>query len=275
MRPLTPGKRMQRSGVGGVAQSDAVSEWIKPNRQLTSFDRLEIYNRGYWFRVLDCFFEDYPGLRAVLGERRFSRLAMAYLSAHPSHSFTLRNLGCCLVDFIAARPAFTGDLQDLCLDMARLEWAHIEAFDKESRPALGLDDLLDIPAAKLRLRLQPFVVLLKLGFPLDDFLIEVKNHAGLRSEASNAVQEPPHSPPRKQKRPKPSLTYLAVHRQDFTVYYKRLEQGQFALLTALQRGASLGKAIDALAKEESGLSLDPQTIGRWFETWSALGWFGR
>ena len=45
--------------------------FIKPNDRLTSFERLEIYNRVYWFRVLDCLYDDYPGLRAVLGERKF------------------------------------------------------------------------------------------------------------------------------------------------------------------------------------------------------------
>ena len=32
----------------------AASEFIKPNDRLSSFERLEIYNRQYWFRLLDC-----------------------------------------------------------------------------------------------------------------------------------------------------------------------------------------------------------------------------
>ena len=70
-----------------------VAEFIKPNDRLTSFERLEIYNRQYWFRLRDCFYDDYPGLRAVLGDGQFERLADAYLSKNPSQSFTLRNLG--------------------------------------------------------------------------------------------------------------------------------------------------------------------------------------
>ncbi len=30
-------------------------DFIKPNDRLTSFERLEIYNRHYWFRVLSAF----------------------------------------------------------------------------------------------------------------------------------------------------------------------------------------------------------------------------
>ena len=44
------------------------SELIKPNDRLTSFERLEIYNRQYWFRILSGFAEDFPGLRAVSGQ---------------------------------------------------------------------------------------------------------------------------------------------------------------------------------------------------------------
>jgi len=43
------------------------ARYIKPNDRLTSFERLEIYNRQYWFRVLGGLAEDFPGLRAVLG----------------------------------------------------------------------------------------------------------------------------------------------------------------------------------------------------------------
>ena len=67
---------------------EVAAGFIKPNDRLTSLERLEIYNRQYWFRMKDCFYDDYPGLRAVLGDRRFERLACAYLARHPSESFT-------------------------------------------------------------------------------------------------------------------------------------------------------------------------------------------
>jgi len=107
-------------------------EFIKPNSRVTAFERLEIYNRQYWFRVQDCLYEDYPGLRAILGERKFSRLAQRYLERFPSESFTLRNLGRNLETFIRDEPRFTQPRYSQCLDMARLEWAHVEAFDERA-----------------------------------------------------------------------------------------------------------------------------------------------
>ena len=78
-RPLAPGYRMQHRWSDGRPMASVAAEFIKPNDRLTSFARLEIYNRMYWFRIIDSLYEDAPGLRAALGERKFSRLAVAYL----------------------------------------------------------------------------------------------------------------------------------------------------------------------------------------------------
>ena len=92
-RPLTSQWGMQKRWTDGGPMKALASEFIKPNDRLSSFERLEIYNRQYWFRVLDCLYDDYPGLRAVVGERRFMKLAKAYLSQYQSDSYTLRVLG--------------------------------------------------------------------------------------------------------------------------------------------------------------------------------------
>jgi hypothetical protein len=75
---------MQRTAPGGGRMSDYASRYIKKNDRLTSFERLEIYNRQYWFRVLASMAEDFPGLRAILGQWRFDDMYRAYLAECPS-----------------------------------------------------------------------------------------------------------------------------------------------------------------------------------------------
>ena len=270
MRPLTPTYRMRRHWSDGRPAAQVAATFIKPNDRLTSFDRLEIYNRQYWLRLLECFYEDYPGLRAVLGEQRFADLSIAYLANHPSTSFTLRNLGQYLVDFIRREPRWTDPRNALALDMARLEWAHIEAFDNEARLPIAPDDLSGRNPAQIRLRLQPHITLLELGWPLDDYLIALRDNTRLRAEASNAVETPAknHSATRAPRLSKPRLVRLAIHRHNNLVYYKRLTRIQFDLLKALHNGASLQAALESLPATRA---LPP--IQRWFQTWSALGWF--
>jgi len=273
MRPLARGDKMQVKWIDGQRTEIIVKKFIKPNDRLTSFERLEIYNRQYWFRVRQCFYEDCPGLRAILGDKKFERLADAYLEKFPSQSFTLRNLGSRLVKFIEVNPKWTAPHQKLALDMARLEWAHTEAFDNEYKPPLKTDDLSGLDAAKIRLQLQPHLTLLKLENEVDDFLIELKRNSGLRNEASNAVEENHRRAktklPRKLKRRE---NFLAVHRYQDLVYYKRIEPGQFHLLSALQSGATLEKACADLAGLKISGNLR-ETIQKWFSSWAALGWF--
>src|SRR5271154_883671 len=189
MRPLARGDKMQVKWIDGQRTEIIVKKFIKPNDRLTSFERLEIYNRQYWFRIRQCFYEDYPGLRAILGDKKFDQLADAYLAKFPSQSFTLRNLGSRLVKFIEAKPKWTAPHKQLALDMARLEWAHTEAFDNGARTPLKTTDLISLDAAKIHLQLQPHLTLLKLQNEIDDFLIELKKKSGLRSEASNAMEQ--------------------------------------------------------------------------------------
>ena len=59
MRSLTPRWRMQ------PASRPVADTFIKPNDRLTSFERLEIYNRQYWFRLIDCFYDRF-GLQGAM-----------------------------------------------------------------------------------------------------------------------------------------------------------------------------------------------------------------
>jgi hypothetical protein len=252
--------------------------FIKPNDRLTPFERLQIYNKQYWFRVLDCLYDDYPGLRAILGEAKFDRLRVAYLNKYPSASFTLRNLGSRLERFLREEPQWTAPHEAMALDMARFEWAQVVAFDGESRPALTVDDLLGRDPATLKLGLQPYITLLELGYPLDDFVLAVKKRDALRSEASNAVETDEHRRAPKRapavRKPKPQQVFLSVHRYENSIYYKRLEPEGYAILTALRDGRTLARTCDAAVKASARPAGEwTGQIKDWFEAWTQLGWF--
>ena len=279
-RPLTEKDGMQPRWIDGRKTSDLASALIKPNDRLTSFDRLEIYNRVYWFRVLDCLYDDYPGLRAVLGERKFMKLITAYLAKYPSASFTLRNLGSRLEKFLRDEPSWIAPRAQLALDMARFEWAQVVAFDDESRPAITPDDILDARPDKLRLGLQPYLTLLELSYEVDEFLLAVKKSesAVLRSEASNTFEAMPHASGRERRIPLPKRKriYLAVHRHDNMLYYKRLDPEGFVILTALRGGASVEEAClrGLSSSKRSGVNWTEE-IRASFDNWASLGWFCR
>ena len=275
MTPLTPSERMRHVAPDGRSLRAVANRIIKPNDRLTSFERLEIYNRQYWFRVLSGFAEDFPGLRAIRGTRGFDRVAQAYLKDCPSTSFTMRNIGSKLESWLRKHPKFAGPRQQLALDMVRLEWAEINAFDGKRETPLTPADLAEADPAKLRLRLQPYITLLDLKYPVDDLLLAVRKDAEDVSVASNAMNER-----HKTKRVKavagmkPSPIFLAVHRLGEEVYFRRLEREEFAILSFLRDGKSLNAAIDAgLRRSNTPVTERPLLIQKWFQTWSTLGWF--
>ena len=67
MHPLTQQETMPRKRKDGTLNKSEADAIIKPNDRLSSFERLEIYNRQYWFRLYSSFEEDFPGLMAVIG----------------------------------------------------------------------------------------------------------------------------------------------------------------------------------------------------------------
>ena len=276
MQPLTADEEMQPEDTtgrwNGRAMSDVAGEFIAPNSRLTAFERLEIYNRQYWFRLQTAFNEDFPALRAVVGVFRFEALMNAYLAAHPSRSFTLRNLGSKLLDWLTQNPQYAGRRLALALDVVRVEWACIEAFDNAELPPLSVEEVAAI-GAESSLALQPHVQLLALQYPADDLVLDMHKHqkresseAGTRPES---MDEESYEPLRLRKR----ATWLAVHRADLSLYYKRLSRSEYLTLCALRDGLTLPLALDAgFAGSRLAIGAQLNLVRQWFATWSQLGW---
>jgi hypothetical protein len=274
MRPLTADNSMQPQWTDGRTSTEAVGGFIKPNDRLSSVERLEIYNRQYWYRLFDSFYEDFPGLRTLIGDKPFSGMTEAYLNRHRSRSFTLRDLGQDLEKFLDEEPQWTAKHAPLARDLVRLEWAHIVAFDGEGLPPVDIDELLGQSPETLRLALQPFLTLLTCDYPVDTYLLATRRREEPQGEASNAMAEQrKKKSAKKVPRPREDKVWLAIHRHQNSVYYKRLEPAAHALLTHLRDGATLAQACEAAA------ALGDESFGdklkEWFTQWSSFGWFVR
>jgi putative DNA-binding protein len=269
VQPLTPDDDLAPRWRDGRPMAEVAAEFIKPNDRLTSFERLQIYARCYWYRLIDCVYDDAPGLRGLLGDRKFSALVRAYLAKYPSRSFALRNLCDRLPQFIREEPRWTAPHSAMALEIAEFEWAQTVAFDGDKRPVLTTDDLAAVPPAKLRLALQPYITPMALNWPLDDYVIAVKERDALRSDASNAVDHGPRTAPaRRVPRPRRQRVHLVVHRYQERLYYKRVPAPAFAILEQLAAGRTLVQAVTA-----AGPAVTAEQVRDWFATWMELGWF--
>ena len=277
-QPLTEDERMREYPLDGRSTKTIAEEIVKPNDRLTSVERLEIYNRVYWFRILSSLADDFPGLRAVIGQEKFDQVLLGYLTELPSESFTLRDLGSRLEGWLRAHPEFIADRERIALDMVRLEWADIEAFDAPEFPPLTQDELGSL-GEDPTFRLQPYIQFLDLAYPVDELLLKVRETEAPETDISSNVVMMEHSTSSPQEPlpiPKAKKVFLAVHRQENIVYFKRLKPEGFALLRALQQGQPLSQAIES-SVDWSGKKLERvmEQLHDWFANWSQLGWFCR
>ncbi len=264
MRPLTADFRMPTDGNDKLL--GVIDSLIAPSPKLSSLQRLEIYNRQYWFRLLDSLREDFPALVRLVGDTVFRGLAEDYLQRNPSRSFTLRNLGSRLSSWLQGladqelreSESWHAGLRyplQLLADVAALEWAYIEAFDSAEVPSLGGEDFGN---GKLDLRLQPFVRPVALAFNISSFVVAV--HNGEENPLTISQQ--------------PQTNYVAVYRRNFLLVLERVPASAFPMLEALHRGDSLESAAEQ-ALNTQGLNPVEAAgeIQSCFTHWTSLGWF--
>jgi hypothetical protein len=272
-RPLTADFQMRDTADDGGSVGTIAASYIRPNDRLSSFERLEIYNRQYWFRLISAVSEDFPTLNALLGAKRFDVLILAYLNEHPSTSWTLRDLGAKLPQFLEAHPEFTGRRHRLAVDVARLEWAYVDAFDRKHRTPLAREEAQAI-GAESKLSLQPHLQLLELNYPVDNLVLTIKKHAPEAEIVSNAANQRESKARMKLPPMKLERVWLAVHRFDDSVYYRRIDRETFLLLSALRSGASVSEAVTR-SFEKTKLNAEEQAnvLRESFAHASELGWF--
>ncbi len=272
MQPLTATEDMRAVSTDGRDMNAVAASFIAPNSKLNAFERLEIYNRQYWYRLLGALAEDFPALRAVVGARAFEALSIAYLTAHPSRSFTLRNLGANLAQWLLANPKATGRRHRLAVDVTRIEWAFIEAFDNAERMQLTVEEIATLDAGS-QLALQPHLILVALNYPADDLVLGLHKRDRRQTSEAGVSHEEADDAPVKLPKLRPRPTWVAAHRVENSVFYLRLKREEFLTLAAIRQGLPLADAL------ESGFigSRVPQSqraglVQQWFGAWAELGW---
>ncbi len=94
---------------------------------------LQIYQRGYLLRLLQCLRAEYSAVSSILGRDLFDQFAMGYLRDTPSQSYSLSELGAGFPDWLEDhRPdindAEPQDWVSLMIDLMRLERVYHEVF---------------------------------------------------------------------------------------------------------------------------------------------------
>lgn len=254
--------------------ADGVEQVITRSRALSSVDRLEIYARAYYGRLLECLRTEYPVLVQAIGEELFDEFAFSYLQHHPSRSYTLNQLGAEFAQFLRETCPASDDPAAVeqgwplfLMDLATLEWTFNEVFDGpgiEKAAPLNAERLKEIPLDRwpaARFEAAPCLRLGVFDYPVHTYY--------------KALREDSAAPP-----PELRTTYLAISRREYLVRYLELSRSEYALLKALVEGATLGEGFQSWADSSSNeepngdAGMDPaMQVQHWFRRWIAESFF--
>lgn len=212
--------------------------------------RLAIYANAYPARLLEALADNFPMLKALLGDDQFADLGRGYLRTHPSQHFSVRWFGEALADFIATQAIYSD--YPVIAEMAALEWAMTLAFDAEDAVSMRLCDIETIPAESwpaMIFKLHPAVQTLTLF-----------TNAPAVWQALQKNEPPPEAIVATQ-----ASTWI-VWRQDLAVYFRRLAENEtpgFESMRAAQNFSAICHAFVALAGEDEAASHAARVVQQW------------
>jgi hypothetical protein len=253
-------------GVEGAAARLGVGEaellaLVRSDARLDAGGRLGVYAEMYAARLEDALAEDYPKLAAACGEEAFAELLADFLAASPPHDYSLRHLGAPLAGFLA-RHALAARRPWL-VDLAALEWARVEMFDRADAEVLTLDDLRALSPerfAELPLRAVPALTVLSLAAGVDEIWRQIEagderptwrgagSGEGAGARRSGARQD------------------VVVWRRDIDVYHRAATGPEAEALPLLTAGTTLGRVGERLGEgrsEEQAARLTFELVGSW------------
>lgn len=250
---------MQEALVSGVAEGgeSEINRHILPSGNLTAAQRLAIYQRGYYARLIACLESQFKALKHALGEQLFRDFAHEYLLHYPSHSPTLAHLGNRFAAFLEeTRPDKDSEEKeewiDFMVELARFEWDLYTVFDlpgDEGKAPVSPE----IPDHLLQL--QPCVLLHEYEFPVTQYY--------------NAVAQElnPDIPPA-------GRVHVALVRTHFNTRVFALLEPQYAFLSAMRQGLDCTEAIQQTA---AAFESSPEKVCaawlQWRPNWIASGFF--
>nr|WP_262904573.1 DNA-binding domain-containing protein [Hymenobacter lucidus] len=237
-----------------------IEQLIAPSSRMSGGQRLAVYQRGYFARLLECMAGQFRVLKQALGEELFEDFAREYLAVYPSETYTLGELGARFAQFLAetrpdldAPPEEREAWPDFMIDLARLERAAFVVFDapgSEQQPAVDWSAVADAA-----LRLAPGCELLRFRYPVNGYY-----------QAVYRGENPPLPPAQ--------LNFLAITRVNFQLVMFELQPLQFQFLQQLQQGRTVQEAVAMLATQLEMGQVPAEVLWRiWRAKWLPRGFF--
>ena len=241
---------------GLLGRSQEIMPHVRGNARESADTMFGVYRNAYWARLVECLSNDFPGLKALMGEAAFDTLARAYVAQNPSRHPSVRWAGRALAAFVASEAPYRDD--PWIADMARFDWALAHAFDAADAPAAGLVDLANVPPefwGSVRLAFHPTVDFFRVATPVDEVQPALVNDAGTVFDRNARCTRG-----------------ILVWRIAHDVKFRAADLEEIASLETMKGGATFGDLCETLAgkmDEEAATIRAAQTLQGWLQ-WGVI-----
>lgn len=255
--PLYNGSEINPIAPDGQPIAIEANTYIAPSPTLKPYERIQIYNQQYWWRLLSNLQDTFPVLTRLFGYDDFNHsLAIPFLTKLPPNHWSLTYLGYRIPQWIASD--YKADDKILVYHAAEIDLVYQEAFLKPHLPPLAATDG-DLDSATLYL--QPHAHLLHLPFDLLAFRRELLKH-------------PPEF---WYDNPLPQLKHEETHALIFRtlsgiIAWKTMDAAEYVLLEQFKGGITIDALCEWLERQAEEVRLPAEAhLQEWFQEWTVQG----
>jgi hypothetical protein len=262
---LLAGNATLSRGVDGPTLGAEANARLNTVNGLSGLERLEVYNRQYWFRLITIMQEEYPCTLHVMGLDAFNLWVIRYLDTHPPASPYLADMDADFPAFLrrrfrdVSREGKSVALRDKVLEAVAYDKALSRAFDAPG--SLESMPVLTAPSASTRWVRAAHVTPLWMMWDFAAY------RALCREDEALTGRFP-------LKRKGRGGHGVCLHRHDNTIYEKPVTRAEFLLLDALGNPRTLNQLFRAATKASTARErkVMERDVGTWFKEWVELGW---
>jgi hypothetical protein len=258
-RPLAENGGIISRASSGVSIEEEAKKYIIPSPTLKPYERLQIYNQQYWWRLLNALQEAYPLLVRFFGYADFNHdLAIPFLQKHPPNSWSLNPLGDRLPHWI--RSYYKGSDPLLVYEAALLDRSFYSLFFKSLLTPLQPTEKFEL-LLKEKLYLQPHVCLFFHSYDLFAWRAEFLKHCPDYWASCDYPQL------------KHEATYTILMRtRNGATAWRTITKGEHHLLKEIAKGISIDKLCEWLERQPRRIRLEAEkSLQTWFEEWAKRG----
>lgn len=247
---LTPEQTLPPFSPKGNTIIEEAKIHIQSSLTLQPHERMEIYGRQYWWRLLTTLTEQFPALTCLFGINGFKEmLGIPFFLHEPPQEWNINLIGQTLPDWIEEH--YHARDKKLVMPVSEIDWGFCECFFKPFFKPFTLENTSLIDQAHVPLYLQPHVQLFELDYDLLTFRAEL-----LKEEPDYWVENP--FPKIDKAGPFYYTLWRTRHNQ---IVWAKGDLGEYTLLKEFINGISIQELLER----------NVENLDKWIAQWIQRG----